>query len=194
MADETAMRAACDQARWDAAATLVLSAYGQELLEYLIAIARSEADGADAFSIFAEKLWRGLPGFRWQSSARTWCYLLARHALADVKRAGPARRAHRELALSDAPGVAALAAQVRTRTLSFLRTEARDALTAVRDSLSAEEQELLILRVDRKLAWREIAQITGDDDLDAAAVERRSAALRKRFETLKARLRDAVGR
>ena len=192
---EAGMRAAAGRDRWDVVATLVLQAYGQELLEYLIATARSESDGADAFSIFTERMWRGLPRFRWEATARTWCYTLARRALAEVKRTAPARRAKLHAPLSQTPELAALAADVRTRTVTFLRTAARDALAEVRDGLEPEDRELLILRVDRKLAWRDVARIMSEDEaLDAAALDRRTAALRKRFEKLKDKLRIAVER
>ncbi|HVK73919.1 MAG TPA: hypothetical protein VM734_11400 [Kofleriaceae bacterium] len=192
---EAAMRAACAAARWDQAATLVLGAYGQELVEYLVVLARSEADGGDAFSLFAERLWRGLPAFRWDASMRTWCYVLARRALADVKRAGPARRARLAQPLSETPELDALAVAVRTRTITFLRSEARDALAKVRAALDADDQELLVLRVDRKLPWRDVARIMArDDELDPAGLNRRAATLRKRFEVLKGRLRDAIAR
>lgn len=189
---EADMRAAATAGRVDEAATLLLRAYGQELLEYSIAMARSEIDGGDAFSLFSERLWRGLPAFRWESSARTWCYVLARRAIADTKRGGATRQA---VPLSEAPEVAALVEQVRTRTLTFLRTDARDAFAELRASLSPEERELLVLRLDRKLPWREVAMVmSADDDLDAAALERRSAALRKQWEVMKTKLRTMVQR
>ncbi|KAB2896718.1 MAG: hypothetical protein F9K40_14020, partial [Kofleriaceae bacterium] len=77
---EATIHALCEAQRFDAAATAIVERYGRELLEYLVAIARSEADGADAFSQFTLDLWKGLPRFRWQATARTWCYTLARHA------------------------------------------------------------------------------------------------------------------
>jgi RNA polymerase sigma-70 factor, ECF subfamily len=189
---EADARAASATGRFDEAATLLLRAYGKELLEYSIAMARSEVDGCDAFSLLSERLWRGLPTFRWESSARTWCYVLAHRAIADTLRGGAARRA---VPLSDAPEVAALVEQVRTQTLTFLRTEARDAFAELRASLSPEERELLVLRLDRKLPWREVAMVmSADEDLDPAALERRSAALRKQWEVMKTKLRTMVKR
>ena len=186
------MRAAAERGRFDEATTLVLRAYGQELLEYAIATARSEADGCDAFSLFSERLWRGLPQFRWESSARTFSYVLIRRALIDLKRGGGARRA---TPLSEAPEVLAIAEEVRSRTLTFLRTEARDAFAELRASLSPEEREILVLRLDRRLPWRDVAMVmSADEDLDAAAIERRSAALRKQWETMKTKLRTMVQR
>ncbi len=190
---DAAVRHACGAARWDDATTLALQAHGDEIAEYLISVARSEADGVDAFSLFAERLWRSLSSFRWESSLRTWCYLLARRALAEVKRAGATRRAAAAVPLSRSPAVAALELAIQTRTATYLRTAARDALAEFRASLTPADAELLILRLDRRLPWRDVARILTDHEaLDDAALDRRSAALRKRFEGLKVRLRAAV--
>ena len=56
---------------------------------------------------------------------------------------------------------------------------------------SPEDQELLLLRVDRELEFSEIAMIllSDGDSPDEAAVARESARLRKRFQLLKERLR-----
>jgi RNA polymerase sigma-70 factor (ECF subfamily) len=193
---EAPLRALCAAGRWDAAATGVVERYGRELLEYLVAIARSEADGADAFSQFTEDLWRGLPRFRWNASARTWCYTLARHALARLRR-DPNRRPGRVIALSEAPDVARVAEQVRTRTISYLRTEVKDRVAALREELSPEDQAILILRIDRRLEWRDVVRALaddGDEELTDADVTRRSAALRKRFERIKSDLKRLVER
>jgi hypothetical protein len=49
---------------------------------------------------------------------------------------------------------------------------------------------LLILRVDRNMSWRELAQtLSGTVDLDEAVIERESARLRKAFERVKRELK-----
>jgi RNA polymerase sigma-70 factor, ECF subfamily len=61
---------------------------------------------------------------------------------------------------------------------------AADRLASLRASLKPEDQTLLILRVDKGLSWKEIANVfaeAGDAPPDPAA-------LRKRFERLKERL------
>jgi RNA polymerase sigma-70 factor, ECF subfamily len=50
----------------------------------------------------------------------------------------------------------------------------------LREQLTADEQTLLILRIDRALPWDDVAEIM---DVDAASV-------RKRFERVKDKLRD----
>ena len=193
---EAELRALCDEQRWSEAATLVFERYGRELMTYLVAIARSETDGAEAFSQFTEDLWRGLPRFRWQSSARTWCYTLARNALFRVRRS-VRRRGGPAIALSDAPAAAQAAEQVRTATLTYLRTQVKDEVAALRERLSPDDQAILILRIDRKLPWLDVARALADaneEELPDAELTRRSATLRKRFGRIKSDLKKLLAR
>jgi RNA polymerase sigma-70 factor (ECF subfamily) len=174
---------------WQRAATVGVKGYGPEILGYLTAMSRSEVDAADVFSTFCEDLWKGLPGFRWQSSFRTWAYTLARHALYRLSR-DPHRKPGRHVALADSPEILELAERVRSTTLIHLRTETKSKVAALREQLDPDDRTLLILRVDRQLAWNEIACVMADaPDPAPADVKRGAAALRKRFERVKERLR-----
>ena len=89
-------------------------------------------------------------------------------------------------------------AQARTATVDYLRTAVKDRLAEARASLADDDRELLYLRVDRQLTWREIAVILSGDDAgpEDDAVRKLDAALRKRFEAVKRRLKaklDAPG-
>lgn len=161
-----------------AAATEALRGLGPQVLRYLRSVLRDEAQAGDAFSAFAEHLWRGLPDFRGEGSLRGWAYRLAHRAALDVR--GEAwRRRGRRLETGEA---SRLADEVRTRTA--VRVERRrQALEKLREALSVEEQALLALRVDQELAWSEIAEVLA---ADGARLE--AAALMKRFERLKERL------
>lgn len=169
-----------------AAATLALRHYGPEVLGFLVAVRRDAQAAAEIFSQFCEDLWVGLPRFAWHSSFRTWAYTLARHAFV---RHGKDPFGRRRRPLSEQPHLSALEQQIRTRTLTYLRTETKHRVARLRERLEPDEQALLILRVDRGLAWREIALVMaegeGGPDVDAA----RAAALRKRFERIKAKLK-----
>ncbi len=184
---EARIRAAAEGARWSEAATAALGGYGDEVLGYLVAITRNETDARDAFSIFAEFMWRGLPGFHWECTFRTWAYNLARNALARVKR-DPHRR--RAIALDDAQ-LDALVEQVRSRTATFLRTETKDKIARLRAELAPDDQTLLILRINRGLPWRDIARVLAPDGADTSppALDKHAAALRKRFERLKTEIK-----
>ncbi len=169
----------------DEAATTALRRYGPELLGYLHAVARTAADADELFSRLCEQLWTHLPAFRWESSVRTWAYVVARNLLRADARAAAGPRGRVE-GLRDTHA-SRLAADVRSTTAIHLRTESKDALQRIRERLDPDDRTLLILRVDRQMAWRDIAQVLGsEDETDPAKA---AAVLRKRFERLKVRLR-----
>ena len=185
---ERQVRSKVEADRVDDAATDALRGYGPEILGFLVNTAADEDLAVEAFSQFSEDLWRGLPGFRWHASLRTWGYTLARHAL---HRTAKSKQRHRLVDPLTSNAIGALVEEIRTRTLTFLRTESRQEVAALRATLTADEQMLLTLRVDRQLQWREIARITGDFEGEPsdADLKRQVATLRKRFERTKNRLR-----
>ena len=180
-AGERAIRSLCQAEAFAEATTAALRLYGVELLRLLRALANIHDLAADAFAELVEDLWKGLPKFRWDASLRSWMYALARNALGQLRR-DPRRRLDRNLPLSIAPEMAAV---VRTVTREIQRTEVKDEFRVLREQHAPDEHELLLLRLDRGLAWKDIARILGgDDQLDA-----RASALRKRFERAKERLK-----
>ena len=186
---EQEIRAAFDSGRMQDAATAVLAVYGDEILSFIHSRLRDRVDSDDAFAMFAEDLWSGLPSFGWRSSVRTWAYTLARNAT--IRQASTNnRRAARNIPLSCPSGVADLVERVRQTTACYKRTAVKDHFRALREQLDLEDQTLLILRVDRNMSWRELAQtLSGTVDLDEASIERESARLRKAFERVKRELK-----
>lgn len=188
---EREIRTHCDAAAYERAATVLLASYGRELFAFLVSRLRDADAASDAFSQFSEDLWRGLPGFSWRCSARAWAYTLARHAAArHAKVAGRERR--RRVPLSQAGARSELEQGIRTETLAALKTEVKDRISQLRERLPAEDQTLLLLRVNRGFDWLEIAHVTqadSDEASDQAALVREAARLRKRFQLVKARLR-----
>ncbi|MGE5186025.1 MAG: RNA polymerase sigma factor [Acidobacteriota bacterium] len=181
---ERDVRAACTAGDHAAAATLALRGYGPEIYGFLAALHRGDAD--DVFAIFSASLWRGLPAFEWSCTLRTWAYTIARNTSNRFRRGE--RRTRAEIPLDEASAVERLAHEIRTATRSYLRTEHRTKFAELRASLPAEDQELLILRVDRKLAWNELAIALADEPLAGRDLQREAARLRKRFQLLKERL------
>lgn len=186
--DETEMRRLFDAGDRRGAAGKAIEAYGPEILGLLCSLHRNEDEAADAFSEFAERFIRSLDRFEYDCSMRTWAYLLARRASHDVKRAA-GRRAKRAVALSDAEELGVLVEKVRTATMTILRTETKSELAKLREELPEDDRLLLVLRVDRRLAWDELARVF-DPEADP---KKESARLRKRFQLVKERLR-ALGR
>ena len=160
-------------------ATEALRGYGPQILGYLTAVMRNEDDAHDVFSQFAEDLWRGLPGFRRESSIRTWAFRLAWHAASRYAR-DPYRKRHRPILTTEASKIAE---QVRSTMSTYAPGGRADRLLKLRESLEPEEQTLLILRVDKAMAWEEVAEVLRTDGEPAT-----TAALRKRFERLKEKL------
>jgi RNA polymerase sigma-70 factor, ECF subfamily len=186
---ELELKLAFDAGRMQEAATSVLTLYGDEILSFIHSRLRDRADSDEAFAMFAEDLWNGLPSFGWRSSVRTWAYTLARNAT--IRYASTSdRRAERNIPLSCPGAVAALVARVRETTECYKRTSVKDQFRAIREQLDLEDQTLLILRVDRNMTWRELAQtLSGAIDLDEPTIERESARLRKAFERVKRELK-----
>lgn len=194
---ERTVRALCDTGDHAAAATTALRGYGPELLGFLNAVHLSETDASDAFSDLSQILWRKLPDFAWESTLRTWVYGIARNVSRTLRR-NAGRRRRREAPVGDS-ALEDVAQAVRTETLAHLRTERRTRLQELRDALPEEDRMLLILRVDRKLEWNDLARVLAEGDdgsspLVDAAVTREAARLRKRFQVIKDRLREAARR
>jgi RNA polymerase sigma-70 factor, ECF subfamily len=188
---DDAIRAAWEARDFQAAATKALEAYGQELLTFLRARLRSPSDGDEAFSMLAEDLWKGLPHFMFRCSVRGWLYTLACNAANRYAKAPHNRRAHNLSISPDAP-LSAVIDRVRSATQAYQRTDVKAKVRALREKLEVEDQTLLILHVDRGLAWRELAMVMHEkgEHLEGDALARETARLRKRFERVKAELRQ----
>lgn len=174
--------------RSDVAAERILRTHGPAIYGLLVGLHGSMDEADEVFSVFSERLWRSLERFRGECSTRSWSYRIARAASVDHRRVSGRRRAP---LVSESP-IARLAAEVRTETATYLRTERRTALQALRDALGPEDQLILVLRVDRGLAWNELAAVTLAESEavdDATALKRESARLRQRFKSVKARLK-----
>lgn len=179
-----AIRARCEAGDVDGATSQLIAEYGPELHGFLRALAKDADLGSEAFAATCERIWKYLPGFRWEAPLRAWAYQIARNALRTLQ-AEPRRRAERNVPLSV---IQSMAAVERSRTAPYQRTEIKDAMRELRESLDPEDHEVLILRIDRGMSWKEIALATADDA--AANIDQRAAALRKRYERTKAQLRE----
>ena len=164
---------------------LVMRELGPSVYGLLMTLLRKREDAAEeAFSLFAENLWRYAPTYRGDGSLEAWVYALARNAAVTVTRDGW-RKKGRRLATREAEK---LAEDVRTR--SALRRERQaSVLEQLRDTLDLDEQLLLALRLDEKLSWEDVARVMSSDGPQVD-----SQAVRKRFERLKVRLGEEARR
>ena len=182
---EREVRARADRGDLNGAVTAAIQGYGDEVYSFLVARLRDDEVASDVFAQTCIDLLTSLPQFQWKCSLRTWCYRLARAAATRYLRS-PANRADRRVALSH---ISEVVDRVRSRTQLHLRSEIKDGLRKLREQLDPDEQQLLLLRIDRDLGWTEIAEILDDED-DPKALARASARLRQQFQSLKDRLRE----
>jgi RNA polymerase sigma-70 factor (ECF subfamily) len=165
----------------DGAATTLVRKLGPLVLGYLRSVLRDGDDADDAFARWAEGVWTGIRGFRGEAALQTWCLRIAWHSAMRILR-DPHYRRRVPLDTSQATQ---LADEVRSTTASHLGTTAQNRIAELRRVLSPDEQTLLMLRLDRGLPWRDIAQVLAEDGVDVS-----EAALRKRYERIKDRVRE----
>lgn len=187
---EANVRATWSKADFQQAAALVFESYGRELHGFVLSQFTGErARGEDAFSNFCEDFWRALPAFEWRCTMRAWCYKLARNAAARAHKS-PHERRNRRVTIADEPELAKLLVEARTNTAPYLQTEVKDAVRKLRAALSQDDRDLLTLRIDRALPWREIADVRMENPTSSEAdIARFEVALRNRFTEVKKRLR-----
>lgn len=164
-----------------------LQGYGMEIMRLMASVLHNPELAKDAFSVFCESLLKGLPSFRWESSFRTWAYRLARNACYQLVHSPAAR----ETPVSSA-GMPESPLRHRSETRPWQRTSVKERFRALRESLEPEERMLLLLRVDQRLAWTEVARVMWDSDepISSAEVTRKATALRQQFQRIKAHLRQ----
>jgi 2-phosphoglycolate phosphatase len=179
---EERVQALLKEGRSREAATDAIQTLGPQVLAYLTALLKNEGDARDVFSHFAEDLWKGLAGWRGEASLRGWAYRIAWHASVRWVR-DPFRQRGQRLETTEA---SRLAQEVRSSIAENAWREER--MARLRDLLDPEERTLLILRIDRDLSWREVADVLAEDGCPAPS----EAALRKRFERLKEKLGKAA--
>ncbi|MFP2959194.1 RNA polymerase sigma factor [Myxococcus sp. 1LA] len=182
---EQEVRRLSGQGQHALAAEASIRGYGPEIFGMLMATLRDETAAEEVFSLWSERLWRGLAGFSWSCTLRTWAYILVRNACTDFRR-HEQHRARMDQPLPDSDVISGIAQQVRSETQPYLRTDAKDRLSSLRERLPPEDRELLVLRLDRQMEWKELARVMlGQEDVAPAALSRESQRLRKRFQLLK---------
>jgi RNA polymerase sigma-70 factor (ECF subfamily) len=183
--EEKDIVALLEDGRVNAAAARIVEVFGQELLRFIMTLLRNEDDAQEVFSVVCEHVLRDLPSFEGRSSLRTWLYTLTRRACYGYKRAW-----HRSKRTDLPPELEEAEARVRTATRAYLRTETKDKLAVLRQALTPDEQVLLTLRIDQNLPWEDITRVLSDGEVEGAVLKQEAAALRKRFERVKRRLRE----
>jgi RNA polymerase sigma factor (sigma-70 family) len=185
---EKAISALLDQGSHEAALIHGLDAYGGSLFGYLAS--RLSLDRAeDAYQDLCVELLKGISRFERRCSFRVWAFHLAHGVRCKVLR-DPGGRRLRRLRTGDESSFPARAA--RTATQTWRRTESRQRLWEVCRTLPEQDQALLRLRVEERMAWLDIVLVLEGPPQEEEDLRRRAATLRKRFERIKEQIRDAL--
>lgn len=185
---DTQIRSHVEVGDLNGAASLFLESYGGEILGFLHLCLRDETEAAEVYSAFTEDFWRGLPGFQWKTSIRSWGYTLARNAACRSRR--PARR--KTVPLTHPSQILENPDREHSITPRHVRTEVKERMRQLRAHLPVDDQALLVLRIDKGLSWNELAAVfSGEGDrLSIDETKRWAVRLRQRFVSVKARLRS----
>ena len=156
------------------AARLALEAYGAEIFGFLISALDDAGVARALYADVRQRVRTEIEGFGWGCSLRLWIYSLARRELRE-------RRLRRQK-VSEGITVGGAASVMETES----RREAgvTEAIAAVRRTLSEEDRELLILRIDRALDWSDVAVTELGENASALAVSAESVALKARLVEL----------
>jgi len=147
--------------------------YGPALQRLAGAYAAAREDREDLVQEIAAALWQALPGFRAESSERTWLYRIA-HNVAITATVKVRKRGHREVAPGeplDVPSAVASAEQ------NLLAEEKRRMLLDAIRCLPASDRQITVLHLEG-LSGGEIAEITG---LAEGAVSTRLTRIREKL-------------
>jgi len=181
------VRRHCAASEYDQATTLALKELGPSVLRYIDARLRDDDLTAEAFARFAEDLWRGLPNFGGRAPFRVWAFVIARNAAGQALRQ---RNRERKRARAFTSTIdAELSAQVRTTTRNYLKTDVKRRFMELREELPSDERTLLVLRINERLPWEDIAVIQAESEISPAELKREAARLRKRFQLIRDRLK-----
>jgi RNA polymerase sigma-70 factor, ECF subfamily len=181
---ETRLRELCQAEEYRRAAELALDGYGPEIRKMLQVALKDPCQVDDVYGMFSEAVLTSLPGFRWESSFRTWVYGVARNTcMASFRSARTREQPVADDELGDRPVLE------RTATQPWLRTEVKNRFKALQERLSPHEQQILELRVEGRLPWTEVARVMAGRELSPEELEKRASVLRHQFQRIKTRLR-----
>lgn len=183
---ERDIQESCRKGEFAQAMEWALVGHGPAIMRLMASVLHDYRRSRAAFSLFSEKLRHGLPDFRWECSFRTWAYRLARNACYQVQHLPPDEE---KTESSSGPMDEAQRQVLESRP--WQRTSIKERVRALREKLSPQERILLLLRVDQRLSWREVARVMsdGDEPLTDEVLDREAAALRQQFKHTKSRLR-----
>jgi len=155
--------------------SVVAQAYGAELFGFLIGVLDERRAAREVYTAVLERLPEEAARFAAVCSARTLAYTLARRELGRRRDGDFVKRASRttDECSSSTPQAGS---PYRSRSQANL-------ITSIRSRLAPRDLEMLILRIDRQMTWRDLA-MTSIGPGSTSKLEAEAKRLRARFRRL----------
>jgi len=181
--------------RYDDALTLAITSYDTGVFGMLCATLSDEDEARNIFYMSCEDTWNGIASFQGRAKSKTWCYCLARNALAPYKQTPRQKRGKLLKSRDD------LAGQVREHfdrwhdtTLQCVNTTVKVAFREHPNRLTDVENMLRNLHHGRHMSWAAKAQIFASEDNkerlhDPIKLKKASNRLRQQFHQVKSKLK-----
>jgi len=180
---EQQIRSMLDGHKKEQAAKLALEEYGKELLGWLCGVCGDLA-AQTIFDRFSKELPGELWAFSGQFAFRPWLYGIARKVAFRQLRS-PSRQ-DSPLGGSVMPQPGDHASDHRTWAKTQLN---HSAFARLRDQLDPEERMVLILRVDRRMSWEDVARVM-ENPATGETLRESATRLRRYFHRTRERLRE----
>lgn len=172
------------------AADLLLSHLSSEIRSFLHRMLSDVMLVDEAHRATGERLPHEIPRLRNECSPRSWTYIVARRQANRCRIRRTASSGKEKAARPLETGALPMGNASAIETVS---TTCRDELEQLRASLSDEDRDLLLLRVEYGFAWKEVAcAFLDDDESNADAILREATQLRQRFRAIRSRVVTAI--
>jgi hypothetical protein len=153
------------------AAQAALEPHGAGLFGFFITALDDRGSAREAYAALRQHVANEIGDFEGRCSLRAWLYGMARRELKDRRARKPRGRG------------------ANVSTLMRVRTEdLHSAVATIRRTLTEEERELFILKVDRGFDWLELAFTSLGEHAEPASLAAEARNLRRRVEVICARV------
>lgn len=181
---ERRVRTALVRGEREEACEAAVGFFGPEIYGFVTAALAGGRGVLDVYADFVAALPEALRDFGWRCELRVFLYHQARLAL----------RRHREGQRTGRLAAMRPPLQEPLAPLPPFRRQRRLAVATLRSALAPDDREVLVLRVDRRLRWSELAVTALGETADDKALRAEARRIRERFLALRQRMKQLTDR
>ena len=154
------------QAGSEEAFAYLLTVYQNPVFNLVCHVVENQADASDVLQDVFVKVFRGIKGFKGDSSLRTWIYRIAVHEASNLRRSWIRRHWREPVSMDDTESPSAAvateaASSERSPYQVFEQAERELVVKRALASLAPPYRTVVVLREIEGLAYEEIAQVLG---------------------------------